>query len=63
LDTAGLSFVVELPRSKSGSFGRKAYSDRLDEGSPNRDRAPTQTLDDYVRSLIKRILSRELFYS
>lgn len=27
LDTAGLSFVVELPRSMDGSLGPKAYSD------------------------------------
>jgi hypothetical protein len=52
LDTAGLGFVVELPRSINGSFSQKAYSDRLCEGSPNRDRAPNQTLDGYFCSFI-----------
>jgi hypothetical protein len=44
---------VELPLSTSGSFGRKAYSDRSDEGSPNRNRAPIQTLDGYLRFYVK----------
>ena len=57
LATAGLGFVVELPQSTSGSFGRKAYSDRSGEGSPNRNRAPIQTLDGYVCSLINPVLS------
>ena len=52
---------MELPRSTSWSLGRKAYSDRGDEGSPNRNRASIQTLDGDVYFLILRVLSRVAF--